>query len=122
MNFRLTQLLSIVVIQRYNTIYSMILIVWLVSSALITKALYIRYSIIFLVFPLAIANYCTSFLFNIPQSPITNIQCGKQPCSIYGFELFNNFYWDIIIFDVYILFILNFIKYSDMEGLQNMVY
>jgi hypothetical protein len=70
LNFRLTQLMSVIIIQRYNTIYSLILIVWLVVSALVTRAYFVRYSMIFLVFPLALANYVTSFLYNIPDNPI----------------------------------------------------
>jgi hypothetical protein len=115
-NFRLLQLVSIVLIQRYNTIYSILLIIWLLLSSVFTRIVFLRYSTIILVLPATMFNYFPLYYSNVNGSPLPS-NCGTFPCSVYGFMKWNeNEIWvDVIIFNFYIYLLLTFLKITTGE-------
>lgn len=65
-NFRLMQLVSIILIQRYNTIYSFFVIVWLLLSSIFTRIVFLRWSTLLIVLPATLLNYAPLYYMYIP--------------------------------------------------------
>lgn len=120
-NYRLLQLFTIVLIQRYNTVYSILLILWLLLSSIFNKLSFLRISTIVLVIPATMFNYFPMYYSNIPEIfyPPT---CGKFPCSVYGFIHWpdGDIWIDVIIFNFYIYLLLTFIKITAGELILEM--
>lgn len=118
-NFRLLQLVTIVMIQRYNTLYSLLLILWLALSSIFTKVHFLRTSTMVLVLPAALFNYVPLYYSNIHASPLP-ASCGYFPCSVYGFNPWLGIWVDVIIFNYYIYLILTFLKITTGEILAQL--
>lgn len=120
-NFRLLQLITIVLIQRYNTFYSLLLMLWLLLSSVFTKIHFLRTSTIVLVLPAALFNYFPLYYANVNQAPLPT-SCGVFPCSVYGFLKWpsNGIWVDVIIFNYYIYLLLTFLKITTGEILAQL--
>ena len=105
-SLRVVQLLSIVVIQRFNNIYSFVALIWLAMVASIQNKKFILIITAFVMFPMELVNFFITYFYNIPYSPALKVQNAE----IYGFSLSTQMWLNILVFNLYFNYVVLFIR------------
>ena len=71
---RVAEVISIIVIQRYNNIYSFAAVLWLASVASIERIRVIFYLTLFILLPVELANFIIMYGYNAHESPFGHLQ------------------------------------------------
>ena len=69
---RVAEILSIVVICRYNNIYSFVAVVWLAAVASIDRSRVIYLITLVVLLPVELLNFTLMYGFNVPDSPFAD--------------------------------------------------
>ncbi len=83
-SLRVIELLSIIVIQRFNNIYSFVALLWLAFVSTVENHKLVMIITGFIMMPMELGNFVIRYFYNIPYSPAKDIDQG-----IYGFEYSN---------------------------------
>lgn len=78
---RATEILSIIVISRYNNIFSFIAVLWLAGVASIERIKIVFYMTGFVLLPVELTNFIIMYWYNAPESPLA----VYSNMEIYGF-------------------------------------
>ncbi len=105
-SLRVIELVSIIVIQRFNNIYSFVALIWLAIVSTVENKIFILIITAFVMLPMELVNFVITYLFNIPYSPTQNV----TNASIFGFQTSSAMWLDILIFNIYFNYIIIFIK------------
>ena len=109
------ELLSIVVIQRNNNIYSLASLFWLVIVCTIENQKVVLIITGFVMLPLEFFNFVAIYFFNIPYSPAQSVENG----SIFGLTPAAQLWLDVIIFNLFFNYILLYLKsYQEMKHIN----
>lgn len=103
--------MSIIVIQRYNNIYSFVAVLWLTIVASTNRVKIIFYLTGFVLLPVEIGNFVIMYFYNAKESPIHHLTGLEQ----YGFQDMGKFWLDIIIFNVYLFYMITFLLSASKE-------
>ncbi len=103
---RVIEVLSIIVIQRYNNIYSFVNLIWLAFVSSVENLLWVRIFTAAIILPLEICNFIITYTYNIPHSP-ADVVTGAE---IYGFQYSNAMWVDVLIFNIYLNYLVLFVK------------
>lgn len=68
--------------------------------------LYVRLFTAFVILPLEICNFIITYFYNIPHSPASSITDGQN----YGFQISSSLWLDVIIFNLYLNYLILFVK------------
>lgn len=104
-SLRATEIMSIIIIQRYNNVYSFVAVLWLALVASVERTRVIFLATAFILLPVEIGNYIILFVYNAPERPFPDLERLK----IYGFQDMELFWLDIIIFNFYLFYIITYI-------------
>jgi hypothetical protein len=105
-SLRVIEIISIIVIQRYNNVYSFVNLIWLAFVSSVENLLYIRLFTAFVILPLEICNFVIAYFYNIPNSPAASITHGQN----YGFQVLSSIWLDVLIFNIYLNYLILFVK------------
>ena len=70
----MTELVSIVVIQRYNNIYSFVAVLWLATVASVERIRIVFVITLMILLPVEIGNFVILYFYNAPESPLAYLQ------------------------------------------------
>lgn len=110
-SLRFTEVVSIIVIQRYNNIYSFVTVFWLTLVASTHKIKLIYYITTFVLLPVEIGNFVIMYAYNASQSPLSTLKNLEN----FGFQFMQTFWLDIIIFNVYLFYMITFVLSVNQE-------
>ena len=109
---RVTEVISIIVISRYNNIYSFVAVVWLAAVASIERIRVIYLITLIALLPVELVNFGIMYGYNAPESPFG----GLEHLNIYGFQKMELFWLDIVLFNVYFFYIIAYLLAASKDS------
>jgi hypothetical protein len=105
-SLRLVELLSIVVIQRNNNVFSFVSLLWLAFVSTVNRQQWVLVATGLVMLPFELSNFIITYFYNIPNSPAQNVTDG----TIWGLAYSPQMWLDVLIFNAFFHYIILYLK------------